>query len=120
LSSNSPTKKKDRVESEPIGEFDAHERGLQQGDADDVLINNQIKSYQVSGRAPKNDAFIKFSNKRREIVYSNMDDLSQHRFEDFMQSGFNEKKLKELLQELLGGKGKSYDGGKGKITDEIV
>jgi len=88
---------------------------------DDALINNQLKSFHLeSVRAPKNDVFIKFSNKRREIVYSNMDELQSHRFEDFMQSGFNEKKLKELLQELLGGKAKSYDGGKGKIFDEVV
>lgn len=37
-----------------------------------------------------------------------------------MQSGLNVKKLKELLQELVGGKGKSFDGGKAKISDEVL
>ena len=41
-----------------------------------------------------------------------MDATQTHRFSDFMEAGFNEKRMKELLQELL--------GGKGKISDEIA
>ena len=37
-----------------------------------------------------------------------------------MQSGLNQKKLKELLQELVSGKSKAYDGGKAKISDEVL
>ena len=53
-------------------------------------------------------------------MFHNLDREQRNRYEEFMGSGFNDKKLKELLQELLGGKGKSYDGGKCKIMDEVV
>ena len=41
-----------------------------------------------------------------------MDEIQKHRFDDFMQSGFHEKKVKELMQELL--------GSKNKIGDDVV
>jgi len=41
-----------------------------------------------------------------------MNKVQQHRFSDFMEAGLTEKRMKELLQELL--------GGKGKISDEIA
>jgi hypothetical protein len=86
-----------------------------------MLITQKLKSYTLEkDQAMKNDEFMRFSNRSREAAYSNMDDMQCHRFEDYMQSGFNDKKLKGLLQELLGGKGKSYDGGRSKVHDEVV
>ena len=66
-------------------------------------------------KAPKNEfykRFTKFSNKQREKVYSKMDEVQKHRFDDFMLAGFHEKKVKELMQELM--------GSKNKIGDDVV
>ena len=52
-----------------------------------------------------------------------MSEIQCLRFEDFMQSGFQDKKLKELLQELVGGNTKKFEGQKSaqnKISDDIV
>lgn len=77
---------------------------------DDEDYSNQLRSYQFD--RPKNDVFLNFSNQQRETIYSNMDDLQQHRFDDFNSSGLHEKKVKDLMQELL--------GSKSKISDEVV
>ena len=41
-----------------------------------------------------------------------MDEVQKHRFDDFMLAGFHEKKVKELMQELM--------GSKNKIGDDVV
>ena len=41
-----------------------------------------------------------------------MDELQQNRFDDFMNSTFDDKKVRDLIQELL--------GGKGKLSEEVV
>lgn len=77
---------------------------------DDEDYSNQLRSYQFD--RPKDDVFLRFSNQQREMIYSSMDDQQQHRFDDFISSGLADKKVKELMQELL--------GSKSKISDEVV
>ena len=44
------------------------------------------------------------------MIYQNMDEQQQHRFDDFIASGLNENQVKDLMQELLGSKSKiSYE-----------
>lgn len=47
--------------------------------------------------------------------------MQQNRYEDFISSNFNDKKLKGLLTEILGGKNKAFDGGsRTKIHEDVV
>lgn len=92
----------------------------QQQETESVQHQN-LRNQKIEKEQAINDALVKFSNKRRHVVYSAMDDNQCHRFEDFMQSSFNDKKLKGLIQEILGGKNKTYEGGgKCKVYDEVV
>ena len=76
-------------------------------------IAKEIQNYSLENRnAPKNNTFINFQNDRRKQIYSNMDELQQNRFDDFMNSTFDDKKVRDLIQELL--------GGKGKLSEEVV
>lgn len=63
----------------------------------ETIQHHTLRNQKMEKEQAINDALIKFSNKRRQIVYSAMDDNQCHRFEDFMQSGFNDKKLKGLI-----------------------
>lgn len=83
------------------------------GNSKDQDHMDYVKTFDLDViKTPKEDDIIQFSNLRRKKVYQSMDIRQQHRFDDFMASGFEDKKIKDLLQEIL--------GGKGKIVDEVV
>ena len=65
--------------------------GMNQDDED---FSNQ-RRYEID--RPEKDVFLSFSNERRCIIYQNMDEQQQHRFDDFISSGLNENQVKDLM-----------------------
>lgn len=68
------------------------------GNSKDQDEMDYVKQFDLDKvKTPKDDDIIKFANNRRRKVYQNMDKRQQHRFDDFMVNGFDDKKIKDLL-----------------------
>lgn len=74
---------------------------------------NEVKSHKLTNFTP-ND-FNKFFNRKRRLVYRKMfeNQLGEDRYEEFWNTNFKNKNVKELLQELLG-------SSKAKINEDVV
>ena len=74
---------------------------------------NEVKSHKISNFT--NNEFNKFFSRKRRLVYRKMfeNQPGEDRYEEFWNNNFKDKKVKELLQELLG-------SSKAKINEDIV
>ena len=67
----------------------------------------------------RNNPINKFQKMRRKMVFMSLDEQQKDRYSEFMQSKFDDKKIKELLHELTGSI-RVNDGGRSRMLDEVA
>lgn len=67
----------------------------------------------------RNNPINRFQKQRRKQVYRSLDATQEDRYNEFMSSKFDDKKIKELLQELTGHI-RANDGGRSRMLEEVT